>query len=69
MAAGPVTIGIYNVLGQRIRQLLDSQVESGLHEVVWDGKDEGGHRVSSGLYVVRMRIEDELLRHKIALIE
>ena len=43
--------------GQRIRVLLDGSREfgAGRHSVVWDGRDESGNQMSSGLYFYRMR--------------
>ncbi len=49
-----VQLDIYDVLGRRIRTVLDVQRPSGQHVVTWDGRDESGGRVPSGLYLVRM---------------
>ncbi len=48
--AAPTTLKVYNVLGQRVRTLLDGQKEPGRYRVVWDGKDDSGSDVSSGIY-------------------
>ena len=50
-----VYIGIYNVKGQRIKSLINGFVNSGDHQVIWNGSDESGRTVSSGLYFYRMR--------------
>jgi len=52
-----VTIGIYNIRGQRVRSLLDGSHEfgTGVHNVRWDGTDDNGRTVSSGIYLYRMR--------------
>ena len=49
-----VTIDIFNVLGQRVRRLVDGPVEAGIHRVVWDGRNESGMPVASGVYLYRM---------------
>lgn len=49
-----LTLSIYNIKGQLVRRLLDSALPSGVHSVVWDGKDDTGSDVSSGLYLYRM---------------
>ena len=49
-----VQLDIYDVLGRRVRTVLDVQRPSGQHVVTWDGRDESGGRVPSGLYLVRM---------------
>ena len=52
--AGEVEIAIYNVLGRRVRQLTHGARTQGEHQVMWDGRDGQGTRVSNGLYLVRM---------------
>ena len=50
-----VVVKIYNLLGQEIRSLLDRKFEAGFHRVQWDGKDESGAGVSSGVYFYQLR--------------
>ena len=52
---GAVDIDVYNVLGQKARTLLSQEQESGKHHLVWDGKDDSGRTVSSGVYLIRLR--------------
>jgi len=53
--AGPVTIEVYNVAGQVVRTLLDSDLDAGASGyVVWDGTDDGGGRCASGVYFYRI---------------
>jgi ABC-type dipeptide/oligopeptide/nickel transport system permease subunit len=49
-----VSIDIYNVKGQRVHTILDGHVGAGYHQVVWDGTDDLGRDVSSGIYFYRM---------------
>jgi hypothetical protein len=49
-----VTIAIFDVNGARVRTLLAGQREAGVHSVQWNGEDERGGRVSSGVYFYRM---------------
>jgi hypothetical protein len=49
-----VIISIYNVRGQRVRTLVNGLYEAGEHSVVWNGIDDNGHTVSSGIYFYRM---------------
>jgi hypothetical protein len=53
---GPVEITIYDVKGQRVRQLLDESQPPGRHHAIWDGTTEQGARVASGVYFYRIRI-------------
>lgn len=49
-----VVIEVYNMLGQRVRTLVDAKQEAGTHEVQWDGRNAQGMPVASGTYVLRM---------------
>jgi len=51
---GNVEINVYNVRGQRVRSLLNEQRETGHHKVIWDGTDNNGRIVGSGIYFYRM---------------
>jgi len=53
--AGRVVLKIYNTLGQEIRTLVSEEKEAGYHEARWDGKDDKGVAVSSGVYVYRIQ--------------
>ena len=49
-----VTLRIYNMLGQEIRTLVSGQANAGSYNVVWNGKDNFGHSVSSGAYIYQI---------------
>ncbi len=49
-----VCLEIYNVKGQKVRQLVNDQVDSGQHSIVWDGKDDTGQSLASGIFFYRM---------------
>lgn len=49
-----VTIKVYNLLGQEVRTLVDEFAAEGRYQVVWDGRGQGGRRVASGVYLVRL---------------
>ncbi len=52
---GPVSIDIYNIKGQKVRSLLNEYREAGAHDVVWNGKDDNGKSVASGVFFYRMK--------------
>jgi hypothetical protein len=52
-----VNLTIYNVLGKRIRVLVDGHRTTGQHYVLWDGKDAAGRDVGSGIYFYRIKAE------------
>jgi hypothetical protein len=45
-----VSLQVYDIRGRHVRSLVDCELEPGVHRVVWDGRDERGVRVSSGIY-------------------
>lgn len=49
-----VGIVIYNVLGQPVREVLEGVLEAGRHVVVWDGRDQRGEPLASGVYLCRL---------------
>jgi len=51
----PVELNIYNILGQKVRTLINKPLEAGEHTVVWNGTDNRGHSVASGIYFYRMK--------------
>jgi hypothetical protein len=50
-----VELTIYNILGQKVRSLVSQQMSAGFKQVVWDGRDEAGSPVSSGIYFYHLR--------------
>ncbi|MBN2412799.1 PKD domain-containing protein [candidate division KSB1 bacterium] len=50
-----VTIEIFNILGQPVRTLVDSKMDPGTYRIIWDGKNNSGLEVVSGIYFVRMK--------------
>lgn len=63
-----VQLVIYNVLGQRIRTLVASPVKAGYHRVVWDGRDEHGNNVPSGVYFYSFRAGEYSANKKMVLL-
>ena len=53
-----VRLMVYDILGRKVRTLVDERVQPGHYRAVWDGRDDGGTRMSSGVYVFRFRAGD-----------
>ncbi len=67
--ASKVTLKIYNLLGQEVRTLVNAQKSSGIHSVIWDGKNHHGQRVTSGVYFYRLEAGDFVKTRKMVLVK
>lgn len=65
----PITLKIYNILGQLVKILVDEEKIPGSYEVVWDGKDTFGQEVSSGIYFFRLDTENYQETKKMTLLK
>jgi len=63
-----VTLKIYNLLGQQIKTLVDHDAPAGSHTIRWDGKDEHGHNLASGIYLYRLEAGSYVASKKLALV-
>jgi hypothetical protein len=50
-----VKLEVYNLLGQNVRTLINARQEAGRHQIVWDGKNDFGSPVASGIYIYRFQ--------------
>jgi hypothetical protein len=50
----PIRLVVYNLLGQQVRTLVDEPMLAGHYKSVWDGRDEWGNQVASGVYFCRL---------------
>jgi hypothetical protein len=64
----PTLLRIYNVLGQRVRTLVDEEKKPGQYRVIWDGKDDNHSDVSSGIYFCVLEIGESRDTKKMVLI-
>jgi hypothetical protein len=55
-APSVVDLKIYNVLGQRVRHLVNDMKQPGRYKAIWNGKSERGDPVASGVYFYQLRI-------------
>jgi len=65
---GMVRIVIYNILGQEVRTLVNSEHKAGYHMLKWDGADNSGRSVASGMYIYRIIATDYVQAKKMLLI-
>lgn len=64
-----VNLAIYNILGQKVRTLVDGPMEPGSHTVIWNGKNESGSVVASGIYFYKLNAGDNTVTKKMSLLK
>ncbi|MBT4504771.1 MAG: T9SS type A sorting domain-containing protein [Gemmatimonadetes bacterium] len=66
---GDVELVVYNTLGQVVRRLVEGQRRLGHHRAVWDGRDDDGRQLATGMYIMWMRAGDFIKGHKVVLVK
>jgi len=64
-----ITINVYNMLGEEVKSLVSRSVTAGEYQVEWDGTDNSGRRVSSGLYLYRMDSGEHIYTRTMSLVK
>jgi serine protease AprX len=60
----PVEVTVFNLLGQRIRTLFDGRTPVGTRTIYWDGTNEQGFRIASGMYIARLKTSSAVFTQK-----
>ena len=63
-----VRLDVYNISGQRVRELVSQRLQAGVYRVGWDGKDGKGSALASGLYVYQILAGTHRQQKKLLLI-
>jgi hypothetical protein len=66
---GHVDLTVYNLLGQKVRTLVDEELVAGTHQVVWDGRNDSKHEVAGGVYFYRITAGDFHKSRKMVLLK
>ncbi|MBZ0268896.1 T9SS type A sorting domain-containing protein [bacterium] len=56
---------VYDLAGRRLRTLVSGTLPAGRHEIRWDGRDERGRQVASGVYFYRLTTDTESVTHRV----
>ncbi len=67
--ASQIRLAIYNLLGERVRTLVDAKESAGVKQVTWDGRNDRGGRVSSGVYVYRIEAGEVRMARRLLLMK
>ena len=64
-----VKLEVFNVLGQHVRTLAETQLENGAYKVSWNGLNNTGNPVAAGMYIYRLQSGDKVLSQKMILLK
>ncbi|MCK5051126.1 MAG: T9SS type A sorting domain-containing protein [Candidatus Cloacimonetes bacterium] len=64
-----VSLEIFNMKGQKVKQLINSQFSAGQHSAIWNGKDDNNKTVSSGIYFYKFKTGDYQATKKMLLLK
>ena len=64
-----VSLIIYNLLGQKVKTVTNDWFEAGYHTLTWDGTNEFGSVVASGIYFYKLRAGDNVVIKKMSLLK
>ncbi|MGB8657062.1 MAG: T9SS type A sorting domain-containing protein [Candidatus Zixiibacteriota bacterium] len=67
--SGFVILTIYDILGRKVRALVGEHLSSGHKSVLWDGKNDEGKEIASGIYFCRLRVGDSSEIKKLVLLK
>jgi flagellar hook assembly protein FlgD len=67
-AADVVDIAVYDAAGRLVRRLANGPQSPGVHEVRWNGRNDSGVSVGSGVYFLRVRAGSQALLRKLVLV-
>jgi len=65
---GRVSLTIFDISGRLVRTLVDGRFDAGRHSAVWDGTDDAGRSVASGVYLYRLTADGRTLVRRLALL-
>ncbi|HIB32559.1 MAG TPA: T9SS type A sorting domain-containing protein [Candidatus Marinimicrobia bacterium] len=66
---GHVQLNVYDLLGRPVKNIVNGSKNPGTYRVIWDAKDNTGHRVSAGMYLYQLRSGDYVQTRKMVLLK
>ena len=66
---GHVQLNVYDLLGRPVKNIVNGSKNPGTYRVIWDAKDNTGHRVSAGMYLYQLRSGDYVQTRNMVLLK
>jgi len=67
--AGNISLVVYNVTGQKVRTLAEGQHMKGVFQAIWDGRDDFGNMLSSGMYFYQLKGTNAVITKKMTFLK
>lgn len=67
--SGKIQLKIFNIKGQLVRSFWKEHIKSGLYQFQWNGCNENGETVSTGVYIYQIHFQNQLLSRRMLLIK
>ncbi|MDD3051820.1 MAG: T9SS type A sorting domain-containing protein, partial [Candidatus Cloacimonetes bacterium] len=64
-----VEMNVYNIKGQRVKTLINDRLKKGTHSVLWNGTDDNGKTVTSGVYLYKIKTNNQTFVNKMLLLK
>ncbi len=68
-SAADVELAVFNISGQKVRTLVNERVAAGGYQTVWDGRDDRGNSVSTGVYLYRLSANNTVQSKKMLFVK
>jgi ELWxxDGT repeat protein len=67
LGEAPVSVRAINLMGQPVSNVFSGNISDGYHEFLWNGKDETGARASQGIYLIEIRVNNQVKVSRVVL--
>jgi len=67
--SGSVNLSIYDITGRAVRKLMHEDRPAGLNQTIWDGRNDNGDQLVSGIYFVRFATDNQTQTHRLVLLK
>ncbi len=64
-----INLSIFNIKGQKIKTLINCYLEKGNHSIIWDGSDNFGNSISSGVYLYKLKTKNHQITNRMLLLK
>jgi hypothetical protein len=67
--SGDISLEIYDIMGNRVKTLVEEYRAAGSYKVIWDGNNDSGEKAASGLYLYKLKAGDQVITKKMIMLK